>query len=80
MAEEKNDAAAAQEKDQAVATQPPCRCAAREEHPLKVPYAPEREEKRRGGSTIKREQISFLFSPHRHMGQISNFHCGDNFH
>ena len=40
MAEEKNDAAAAQEKDQAVATQPPCRCAAREEHPLKVPYAP----------------------------------------
>jgi len=42
MAEEKNDAAAAQEKDQAVATQPPCRCAAREEHPLKVPYAPGR--------------------------------------
>jgi hypothetical protein len=40
MAEEKNDAAAAQEKDQAVATQLPCRCAAREEHPLKVPYAP----------------------------------------
>ena len=44
----------AQEKeDQAVATQPHCRCAAREEHPLKVPYAPGREEERIGGFGVR---------------------------
>lgn len=62
MAEEKNDAAAAQEKDQAVATQPPCRCAAREEHPLKVPYAPGRGDRGPVGPIIVIEYQDHLIS------------------